>query len=454
MQRIRSEQVAERAFTDDRGQVIGTQAGVNAWVRARLTELGSQVVRIAVVASLPESGDAKTLYLVPVDGANLLQRLVGVKRNVYEEWLWVDDSWEKVGEDRLDLSGYAEKAEVETVAADLKALKESLRVDADEGDAVECVFLGAGSEKVRLFNTTTEWVESVEIDGMAAEVNSSYAVFGDEAEHVVKIVFADGNKWGEQRFAKCERLTSVTVPVGVRRLPDGCFGECARLERAVLPGVTVLGRSVFQKCVSLTEVLLNGAVRVVGVQAFVGCEALGEIELGEMAESIGEAAFSGCGLREFRMPRALKTIGPHAFDGCQKLARVEWNQELESLGGGAFAGCPIENTPVVPATLVYAGTPGAAEGGLTTLTTDDDTAPWGVFRKGQFEALVWQSVSPIPVLLCMGCRNLKRVLIAAGVTAVEQGAFRTTALTHIQLPATVEKVGKDAFPDGCVVEYV
>ncbi len=68
-------------------------------------------VAFEVVQSLPASGNAGTIYLVPNSGTN---------PNIYDEYIWVSSgssgSWEKIGTTDVDLSGYVQKSELGTIS--------------------------------------------------------------------------------------------------------------------------------------------------------------------------------------------------------------------------------------------------------------------------------------------------------------------------------------------------
>ena len=59
---------------------------------------------------LGSSGEENVLYLVPADADN-------AESNVYDQYLWIVDSnsqngrWEKIGDTRIDLSGYVQRSE-------------------------------------------------------------------------------------------------------------------------------------------------------------------------------------------------------------------------------------------------------------------------------------------------------------------------------------------------------
>ena len=64
-----------------------------------------------VVESLPQSGEKGVLYLVVNSGND---------RNVYDEFLWVNNKFEKLGTRDIDLSAYAKKSELPTKTSQLQ----------------------------------------------------------------------------------------------------------------------------------------------------------------------------------------------------------------------------------------------------------------------------------------------------------------------------------------------
>lgn len=55
-----------------------------------------------VVQSLPASGVKGTIYLVPIAG----------RTNAYDEYIYVNNSWEQIGTTDIDLSGYVQAADL------------------------------------------------------------------------------------------------------------------------------------------------------------------------------------------------------------------------------------------------------------------------------------------------------------------------------------------------------
>lgn len=63
-----------------------------------------------VVPSLPQTGEKGILYLVANSGSG---------QNIYDEYLWVNEKYEKLGTREIDLTAYAKKTELPTKTSQL-----------------------------------------------------------------------------------------------------------------------------------------------------------------------------------------------------------------------------------------------------------------------------------------------------------------------------------------------
>lgn len=72
---------------------------------------GIQGFEAQVVEELPDTGTKGILYLVANSGSG---------QNVYDEYLWLTDKYEKLGTREIDLSGYALKTEIPTAVSQLE----------------------------------------------------------------------------------------------------------------------------------------------------------------------------------------------------------------------------------------------------------------------------------------------------------------------------------------------
>lgn len=82
-----------------------TQIATTAFVTAAIAKaVGSlQGISYSIVASLPETGEEGVIYLVSNSGKN---------KNIYDEYIWVNNSMEKIGTTEVDLSGYLKTADL------------------------------------------------------------------------------------------------------------------------------------------------------------------------------------------------------------------------------------------------------------------------------------------------------------------------------------------------------
>lgn len=141
---------------------------------------------------------------------------------------------------------------------------------------------------------------------------------------------------------------------------------------------------------------------------------------GKSVLSVGCKAFQNLSaLTKVTFPKNLQTIGDHAFSGCTSLGELSFPASLTTIGEGAFYDCDI-------------------------------------LEKVSFAA----NSQPFTIgLSCFSyCRALKEVLFPEGCkpTSIGSGAFRYCAISSIDLPDTITRLGEAAFDecaalDGTVV---
>lgn len=91
-----------------------TSAQVSAAIASAIQ--GISGISYELVSNLPASGSAGTIYLVPNSGSS---------PNIYDEYIWVNNAFEKIGTTDVDLSGYMlttdmiaiTNAEIDTITA-------------------------------------------------------------------------------------------------------------------------------------------------------------------------------------------------------------------------------------------------------------------------------------------------------------------------------------------------
>lgn len=79
----------------------------NYYTKSEVNELIDSIenMHIEVVSELPQTGDTNIIYLVPKEGE---------EPNVYDEYIYVRNSWEKIGDTDIDLSNYVTTGDLQT----------------------------------------------------------------------------------------------------------------------------------------------------------------------------------------------------------------------------------------------------------------------------------------------------------------------------------------------------
>ena len=276
-------------------------------------------------------------------------------------------------------------------------------------------------------------------------------------------------------FQNCAQLTSVTLPAGLMTLGAYVFDGCSSLsaltysgnadEGSALPStVTVVGNYAFNGCSSLEEINLE-SIKTVGTYCFQNCVALRAAEL-TSATSIGNYAFNGCSeLTTVKLP-AVTTLGTNSFRDCVKLSNVQLNMSLKTISNSAFRGCKALELIQLPNELEKIDTYAFRESGLTLIEfpvslTDVDFSAFGYcynleeitvkdtesgfYIDEESGWLMYRDGESLALLMTLG--NLQgEVIVPEGVTAIGASAFEgRRSMTGVQLPSTLESIGRLAF---------
>lgn len=110
IERINSNIEAAYDACDDQGAIMPqTQNSAN----LASTISGIPALRLEVVQTKPESNiKTNVIYLIPNGGSDADNR--------YDEWIYVDGSWELIGGASVDLSDYATRSEIPTSVSELQ----------------------------------------------------------------------------------------------------------------------------------------------------------------------------------------------------------------------------------------------------------------------------------------------------------------------------------------------
>ena len=100
---------------------------------------------------------------------------------------------------------------------------------------------------------------------------------------------------GQEAFAYCSSLTSVTIPDSVTDIGDYAFSYCESLTSVTIPdSVTDMGDYTFSCCESLTSINIPDSVTSIGEVSFCYCTSLSSITIPDSVTSIGGTTFYNC----------------------------------------------------------------------------------------------------------------------------------------------------------------
>ena len=236
-----------------------------------------------------------------------------------------------------------------------------------------------------------------------------------------------------QAFYKSTNVENLILPNTLITIGEEMFYQ-SKLKTVVIPAnATTIGNSAFEQCASLISIDIPANVETIGTAVFWGCSSLATVtfENGSQLKTIGGGysepnyygVFSDCtALTSIEIPASVETIEAAAFKGCSSLATVtfENGSQLKTIGGGssyygAFSDCTALTSIEIPA-----------------------------------------SVETIKASAFKGCSSLATVTFENGsqLKTIEggypsSGTFADcTALTSIEIPASVETIEAAAFK-GC-----
>ena len=256
-----------------------------------------------------------------------------------------------------------------------------------------------------------------------------------------------------QAFYKSTNVENLILPNTLITIGEEMFYQ-SKLKTVVIPAnATTIGNSAFEQCASLISIDIPANVETIGTAVFWGCSSLTTVtfEKGSQLKTIGGGssyygAFSYCtALTSIEIPASVETIGASAFVYCSSLATVtfENGSQLKTIGGGsyssgAFSDCTALTSIEIPASVETIEA--AAFKDCSSLTSIEIPA----------------SVETIKASAFKGCSSLATVTFENGsqLKTIEggypsSGTFADcTALTSIEIPASVETIEAAAFK-GC-----
>lgn len=250
---------------------------------------------------------------------------------------------------------------------------------------------------------------SVEIIGLAAFSGS-----GIESIHLP----ANLKTISTAAFSGCTNLKSVEFPDALAKIEHHAF-EKSGLVRMELPDtVTTMGSDVFSECPNLEFVKLPRNLEVIEMGMFKKCAKLQSVVFPENVKVIGRWAFMWCDeLQNFTLPESVETIGLQAFIDCESLTEVTIPANVTIIEQNSFSGCgKLRAIYVAEGNPAYQSVDGVL---MTKDGTMVHTCPGA--KEGTF--VIPNGVTTIASLAFFDCQNLKRLVIPATLTTINERGF-------------------------------
>ena len=269
-----------------------------------------------------------------------------------------------------------------------------------------------------------------------------------------EVVIPDGvTVIGKSVFYGCNSLTSVILPAGVERISDFAFCSCENLASVVIPdSLKTIGRDAFRYCSSLTSIHIPQSVTRIGDCAFGGCKSLVSISIPNSVTEIGVEAFGFCdSLTSVVLPNSIQKLGKQTFSHCSALSSVVLPEGITAIPYNAFKNCISLKSIVIPKSVTEIEAFAFCE----CITLSSVTISDGVQKIGDsaFEACtsltsvtIPESVTDIGAFAFNECVNLASIVPPQNLTRIGDSAFRLCAkLSSIAIPESVPEIGDDTF---------
>ena len=258
---------------------------------------------------------------------------------------------------------------------------------------------------------------------------------------------------GDYAFA-WSNVAEITIPDGVVTIGAGAFWGTALVDVVIPDSVTTIGDSAFRYCWEMKTLHLGSGLTTVEGYAFDRCEAAVTLSADNRALVLEDNAllnaektrliqyFEGPAdtdrAEAYTIPTGVEEICDGAFDCCDNLKTIVIPDTVQRIGQEAFGQCsnlegltiPASVTKIESSAFLYNKHPVHVAAANTAYCSEDGV----VYSKNKDT-------------LCYAGAAAGAYSIPNGVAFIGDTAAFGAAITSLTLPASVEKIGDEAFQD-------
>ena len=243
-----------------------------------------------------------------------------------------------------------------------------------------------------------------------------------ECPSLISVTIPDSVKYNHFTSSVIEKVVYTGNRETLPQLGLGSEGNLLPLREVVLPtGITEIPDNQFA-FTSIESLQLPSTVTRIGNGAFNGCERLAVINFPEGISYVGDFAFRNTALTEIEFTEGNVSLGLNAFQECSLLQTVKLLCDSATLSTSTFEGCTALQSAYLNGVSTVAG---SAFYGCTSLE----------------QVVFSDKIREIGLFAFYGCTSLASLQLPEGLTAIEDNAFRYTAVTSLTVPSTVTSFG-------------
>ena len=190
--------------------------------------------------------------------------------------------------------------------------------------------------------------------------------------------------------------------------------------------VTGIGDHAFEGSTGVSSIIIPNSVGQIGGYAFKGCTGLASVDLPTPLTALSEHAFDSCGITSIIIPEAITVIPPGCFANCHQLETVALPAKLTAIGKEAFYRCNSLKSIDLPETVTALEQGAFKSSGLTSFTLPP-------------------LVTAMSDELLRYTGNMQTVTLHDKLTTIGSYSFANCGVGSIDIPLSVKEIKANAF---------